>query len=64
LEGLVALSKIKIDVRTDKARLREGEAPKRVGDARKLQALGWAPTVPLEQTLRDALDAWRAVVRR
>jgi GDP-4-dehydro-6-deoxy-D-mannose reductase len=64
LEGLVALSKIKIDVRTDKARLREGEAPRRVGDARKLQALGWAPTVPLEQTLRDALDAWRAVVRR
>jgi GDP-4-dehydro-6-deoxy-D-mannose reductase len=64
LEGLVSLSKIKIEVRTDKARLREGEWPRRVGDAKKLRALGWTPTVPLEQTLRDALDGWRAVVRK
>ncbi len=64
LEGLVALSKVRIDVRTDKTRLREGESPRRVGDASKLRALGWAPAVPLEQTLQDALDAWRAIVRQ
>ena len=64
LEGLVSLSKIKIEVRTEAARLRPGEAQKRVGDAGKLRALGWAPTVPLEQSLRDALDGWRAVVRK
>ena len=33
------------------------------GDASKLrEATGWAPTIPLEQTLTDALDAARAAV--
>jgi nucleoside-diphosphate-sugar epimerase len=25
--------------------------------------LGWAPAIPLEQTLRDVLDDWRQRVR-
>jgi nucleoside-diphosphate-sugar epimerase len=31
------------------------------GDASRLrEATGWSPSIPLEQTVADALDAWRA----
>ncbi|MHB8421075.1 MAG: GDP-mannose 4,6-dehydratase [Myxococcales bacterium] len=59
LEGLVALSRVKIEIRKDGARERALEAPRRLGDASKLRALGWVPEIPLARTLRDVLDAWR-----
>ena len=32
-----------------------------VGDASRLRACsGWSPAVPLERSLRDLLDEWRA----
>ena len=38
-------------------------SPSLCGDSSKLRAAtGWAPTIPLEQTLADALDAARAAV--
>ena len=41
-------------------RLRRREIPRVVGDAGRAQALGWHPTIPLRQSLRDLLDFWRA----
>jgi GDP-4-dehydro-6-deoxy-D-mannose reductase len=64
LESLVAMARIPIEVRRSPARERAGEAPRRVGDASKLRALGWAPEIPLEQALRDTLEAWRAKLAR
>jgi len=64
LDGLVCLARVPIEVRRSPARERAGEAPRRVGDTSKLRALGWAPEIPLEQTLRDTLEAWRAKLAR
>lgn len=37
----------------DNARLRPHDVPVLIGDNARLRALGWAPTVPLEQSLAD-----------
>lgn len=58
-ERLIGLSRVPIELRRSPARERQGESRRRVGDASRLRAEGWAPTVPLGQTLRDALDDWR-----
>jgi GDP-4-dehydro-6-deoxy-D-mannose reductase len=45
----------------DPALVRAHEVPELRGSAAKLRAAtGWAPEVPLEVTLRDTLDYWRA----
>jgi GDP-4-dehydro-6-deoxy-D-mannose reductase len=67
LEMLVAMSpeRDRIAVARDPARLRPTEVPLLVADWSKFRArTGWAPTIPLEQTLRDTLDYWRQRVRR
>ena len=52
-----------IEVEEDPSRFRASEVTVLCGDASKLRAAtGWAPTIPLEQTLADALDAARAAV--
>ena len=63
LEILVSLARCPIEVEEDPARFRANEVTELSGDASKLRAAtGWAPTIPLEQTLADALDAARAAV--
>ncbi|HET9492536.1 MAG TPA: GDP-mannose 4,6-dehydratase [Methylomirabilota bacterium] len=66
LDFLLAQSKGRaIAVREDPARLRPSDVPMLVGDATKIKrAVGWAPKIPFEQTLRDVLDYWRARCRR
>lgn len=50
-----------IEVREDPARLRPSDVPMLVGDATKARkAVGWEPSIPFEQTLRDILDSWRS----
>jgi GDP-4-dehydro-6-deoxy-D-mannose reductase len=64
LDALVALSTVRVDVRVDAARLRAADVSVLVGDPSKLRsATGWQPRIPLEQTLRDLLEDWRARVR-
>ena len=47
------------------ARNRPAEAPVIVGSAEKLhRATGWAPEIPLGQTIRDLMEWWRAELRR
>ena len=54
----------KIAVREDPARLRPSDVPVLVGDSGKINALGWRPAIPFEQTLRDLLAYWRGRVGR
>jgi GDP-4-dehydro-6-deoxy-D-mannose reductase len=63
LDVLVSLARCPIEVEQDPSRLRASEIAVVCGDASKLrQATSWAPTIPLEQTLSDTLDAARAAV--
>jgi GDP-4-dehydro-6-deoxy-D-mannose reductase len=48
---------------SDPALQRPVDIPALVGDnARLAKATGWAPTIPLHQTLADVLADWRARV--
>src|SRR5205085_161431 len=61
LDLLLGMTKVKIEVRQDPARLRPSDVPILLGDSSKFRAAtGWAPTIPFEQTLRDMLEHWRA----
>lgn len=64
LEMLVAQSTVDVKVVVDPARYRPNDTPIVLGNpARAVSELGWTPRIPLEQTLRDLLDYWRATVR-
>jgi GDP-4-dehydro-6-deoxy-D-mannose reductase len=61
LDLLLGMTKIKIEVRQDRMRLRPSDVPVLLGDHSKFtRATGWEPAIPFEQTLRDMLDFWRA----
>ncbi|MBK8027822.1 MAG: GDP-mannose 4,6-dehydratase [Chloroflexi bacterium] len=63
LDGLIAMSHVRIVQSVDPARFRPNSQPRTWGDASKLHALtGWQPEIPLERTLRDVLDESRARV--
>jgi GDP-4-dehydro-6-deoxy-D-mannose reductase len=63
LDTLLAMARCPIDVEIDPARSRPTDLPEVCGDAAKLRtATGWTPTIPLEQTLADALEAARQTV--
>jgi GDP-4-dehydro-6-deoxy-D-mannose reductase len=60
LDGFLALATRPIEVRVDPERVRPVDIPLLAGDARRLRALtGWAPRIPLRQSLADVLDDWR-----
>ena len=53
-----------IEMVVDKELLRRVDLPVLRGDASKLRsATGWAPSIPIEQTVADLLDDMRARVR-
>lgn len=55
-----AMARVPIEVREDPSRLRPVDLPLLLGDAGKLRAAtGWAPVIPLETSLADALADWR-----
>ena len=61
LDMLLGMTKVKVKIEQDEARMRPSDVPVLLGDASKLKkATGWEPTIPFEQTLRDLLDYWRA----
>jgi GDP-4-dehydro-6-deoxy-D-mannose reductase len=63
LQLLVSLARVPIQIEEDPARLRSGDIQTLCGDASRLRAAtGWTPTIPLEQTLADTLDAAREAV--
>jgi GDP-4-dehydro-6-deoxy-D-mannose reductase len=63
LDVLLAASAVRVEVRVDPGRLRPSDVPAQVGDPALLYAAtGWEPRIPLERSLRDLLDDWRARV--
>ncbi len=57
---LICLSGSKIRVKTDERRNRPAEIPVLRGDNSKIKrTTGWKPKIPIENTLRDALNFWR-----
>jgi len=61
LQKLVDRARVEVQVETDPARLRPSDVEVLIGDSSKFRAeTGWEPRVPLEQTLADTLDYWRA----
>ena len=59
-DGLLALAGTTLEFETDPALVRPVEVPVLRGDpARLVEATGWKPEVPLEQTLADVLASWR-----
>ncbi|EQD63375.1 NAD-dependent epimerase/dehydratase, partial [mine drainage metagenome] len=59
LETLLSFARVPISVETSPDRIRRVDEPVHLADVSRLRALGWSPTIPFEQTLRDILDSWR-----
>ncbi|MDQ1397023.1 MAG: GDP-4-dehydro-6-deoxy-D-mannose reductase, partial [Acidimicrobiaceae bacterium] len=58
---LLALAKADLTLEVDRSRFRPVDVPVVRGDPSRLQATtGWEPAIPLDDTLRDTLDYWRA----
>ena len=55
----VSLARVPVEVVSDPSRVREGEQPDLYAEPRALKELGWAPRIPLEQSISDTLDYWR-----
>jgi len=60
LDMLLSMSKVKVDIKVDKERLRPSDVPLLLGDNSKMfKATGWKPKIPFEETLHDTLEFWR-----
>ncbi len=65
VEQLVARSRVRVRIRVDPARFRPNDIPLVEGDPTRIrEELGWTPQIPLQQTLDDLLEYWRAEVTR
>lgn len=65
LDRLVAMARVDVSVQVDAARLRPSDNPIVLGDrSRVTNEIGWEPMIPIERTLTDLLDYWRARVAR
>ena len=63
LDILISLSKAKIEVGKDPAKMRPSDVPYLGGDSTKFRkATGWKPEIPFERTLTDLLNYWREKV--
>ncbi len=61
LDGLIAISGVHVDVQVAPELLRPVDQPLLLGTRDKIgAAIGWAPEIPLETTLRDLLGEWAA----
>ena len=63
LDLLLSFSSRSIVVRVDSQKLRKTEIPFLVGDNTKIKSeLSWEPRIPIEQSLKELLEYWRARV--
>jgi GDP-4-dehydro-6-deoxy-D-mannose reductase len=60
LEALLGLSRTRIRIAVDPARLRPSDNPVVLGDPSRIRTeVGWEAEMPIERTLQDLLDYWR-----
>lgn len=60
LDLLMSLSRAKMEVKVDPARLRPSDVPVLLSDSSKFVDLtGWRPVIPFKQTILDLLNYWR-----
>jgi GDP-4-dehydro-6-deoxy-D-mannose reductase len=65
LDLLVEAAGVQVNVVRDYARLRPADIRTVAGDSTRLRsATGWGPEIPLDQTLRDVLDAARETTEK
>jgi GDP-4-dehydro-6-deoxy-D-mannose reductase len=65
IDRLVSRSRVPVAVVQDPALFRPSDAPLLVGDHARLTAdTGWTAEMPIDQTLTDILDDWRAQVQQ
>ena len=61
LRLLLDRARVPIEIRADPARYRPNDLPVLLGNPRRLnEELGWRAEIPLERTLDELLDFWRA----
>ena len=60
LDRLISMADSPVQVERDQSRMRPADEPVLIGDNSRLKALGWKPVVPLDRSLGNILDAWRA----
>jgi len=61
LDGLLRHSSAQVDVKVDPDKLRPIDQPIVLGSYERLSSeTGWRPEIPLDRTLADLLDYWRA----
>jgi GDP-4-dehydro-6-deoxy-D-mannose reductase len=62
LDILLGMAEIEIPVRQDSGRIRASDTPILTCDNSKLRKhTGWAPEIPIEETLKDTLDYYRSL---
>ncbi|MFH0864190.1 MAG: GDP-mannose 4,6-dehydratase [Candidatus Gottesmanbacteria bacterium] len=60
LDMLLAMSKVKVKIKQDPARLRPSDVTILLGDNSKFRkATGWKPKIPFKKTMEDLLNYWR-----
>jgi GDP-4-dehydro-6-deoxy-D-mannose reductase len=61
LDALLARARVPIEVKVDPARYRPNDLPLLLGNPTRIRSeLGWKPEIPLERTIEDLLEYWRA----
>jgi GDP-4-dehydro-6-deoxy-D-mannose reductase len=65
VEHLISRSRVPVTIEQDPALFRPNDTPILVGVHARLTAdTGWWPEIPMEKTLNDLLDYWRAQVQQ
>lgn len=60
LDMMLKMSKVKVEIKADPARMRPSDVPILIGDSSKFQnKTGWKPEIPFEKTVEDLLNYWR-----
>jgi GDP-4-dehydro-6-deoxy-D-mannose reductase len=63
LEKLLGMARLHVRIQHDLARMRPSDNPVVLGDPSRIRSdTGWRPEIPIEKTLSDLLDYWRAEI--
>ena len=59
LDKMKSFAKVGLSVSPEERKQRPGDIGRSVADITKIKALGWQPTIPLDETLQRILNWWR-----